>query len=66
MITESKLFKRYSKYVTKEKLQEVINSHPLRAGLFKDLNYAVEFLIKNESDWFTGQNFILDGGYSSQ
>ena len=66
VIKESKLFKDYSKSITKNQAQAVIDSHPLRIGTFKDVNHAVEFLIGNESDWFTGQNFVLDGGYSSQ
>ena len=66
VIKESKLFKDYSKSITKDKAQAVIDSHPLRIGSFKDVNHAIEFLIGNESDWFTGQNFVLDGGYSSQ
>ena len=45
---------------------EIRESHPLRIGSFRDVNGAVEFLINNDSGWFTGQNFILDGGYSSQ
>jgi len=66
VIKESKLFKDYSKSITKDKAQAVIDSHPLRIGSFRDVNGAVEFLINNDSGWFTGQNFILDGGYSSQ
>ena len=66
VIKESQLFKNYSKSITIEKAQSVINSHPLRAGSFNDVNQAIEFLIGENSGWLTGQNFILDGGYSSQ
>ena len=66
VIQESRLFKQYASYVTKETIKKVKESHPLGLGTFNDINHAVNFLISENSEWFTGQNFILDGGYSSQ
>ena len=66
VIKESRLFKQYSSKITKETIEQVKQSHPLGLGTFKDVNNAVNFLISEHSEWFTGQNFILDGGYSSQ
>ena len=66
VIKESRLFKQYSSKITKETIEKVKQSHPLGLGTFKDVNNAVNFLISENSEWFTGQNFILDGGYSTQ
>jgi NAD(P)-dependent dehydrogenase (short-subunit alcohol dehydrogenase family) len=40
--------------------------HPLGIGEVSDVVPTIEFLISSNSRWITGQNFIIDGGYSIQ
>jgi NAD(P)-dependent dehydrogenase (short-subunit alcohol dehydrogenase family) len=36
-----------------------------RMGLAKDISPAVSFLLSNDADYITGQNLIVDGGWTS-
>jgi len=52
--------------LTEEQVKQIINMHPLGIGEVEDVVPLIEFLISNGSLWVTGQNFIVDGGYSCQ
>lgn len=45
-------------------IDNIINMHPLGIGEVDDIVPIVEFLLSNGSRWITGQNIIVDGGYS--
>jgi NAD(P)-dependent dehydrogenase (short-subunit alcohol dehydrogenase family) len=45
-------------------IDNIINMHPLGIGEVDDIVPIVEFLLSNGSRWITGQNIIIDGGYS--
>ena len=55
---------RYISKISQEKKNEVLKKHLLRTGEFKDINNLCEFLLSNKSSWITGQNIVIDGGYS--
>lgn len=61
---KSPMLSKYSKHITKEFFEKVINQHPLGLGEFKDITNAIEFLFSNKSNWITGINLIVDGGYN--
>ncbi len=45
---------------------QILKMHPLGIGEPSDVAHLVGFLLSPESKWITGQNFIIDGGYSIQ
>lgn len=47
-----------------KKVEEIVNMHPLGIGNVSDVIPLINFLLSNESRWITGQNLIIDGGYS--
>jgi len=47
-------------------VDEIKAMHPLGIGEVSDVVPTIEFLISSNSRWITGQNFIIDGGYSIQ
>lgn len=47
-------------------IDSIIAMHPLGIGEVGDVVSAVEFLLSDGSKWMTGQNLIIDGGYSIQ
>ncbi|AOW19029.1 hypothetical protein LPB03_07045 [Polaribacter vadi] len=55
-----KLFSQLSE----ENVNQIIEMHPLGIGEVADVTPMILFLISNKSRWITGQNFIIDGGYS--
>ena len=61
---DSPLYEKYLNKITSSTKIEFSNKHPLGIGNFNDINNLVEFLISNKSKWITGQNLIIDGGYS--
>jgi len=52
--------------LSEEAIQRIKDNHPLGLGKCQDVAYAVRFLLSDESRWMTGQNLIIDGGYSIQ
>ncbi|RZJ66057.1 MAG: SDR family oxidoreductase [Flavobacterium sp.] len=46
--------------------QRIRDNHPLGLGTCDDVAFAVKFLLSDESRWITGQNLVIDGGYSIQ
>ena len=42
----------------------MIESHPLGVGTPEDVSNLINFLISNHSRWITGQNIVIDGGFS--
>jgi NAD(P)-dependent dehydrogenase (short-subunit alcohol dehydrogenase family) len=45
-------------------LNKIQNDHPLGLGRVKDISCMIEFLLSENSRWVTGQNLIVDGGYT--
>lgn len=52
--------------ISAENVEEIKAMHPLGIGEVSDVVPTIEFLISAKSRWITGQNFIIDGGYSIQ
>lgn len=51
--------------VAKEQLQEDIKLYPLkRYGKPEEVAYAVIYLLSDASQWITGSNLLIDGGYT--
>jgi NAD(P)-dependent dehydrogenase (short-subunit alcohol dehydrogenase family) len=52
--------------VPDEVRQKMSNAHPLGFGEPEDVALATIYLLSEASKWMTGNNLILDGGYSVQ
>nr|WP_315146897.1 SDR family oxidoreductase [uncultured Flavobacterium sp.] len=52
--------------INDENVKQITNMHPLGIGDVKDVVPTILFLISDETRWITGQNFVIDGGYSIQ
>lgn len=52
--------------ISNESIDAIKAMHPLGIGEVSDVVPIIEFLISDKSRWITGQNFIVDGGYSIQ
>jgi NAD(P)-dependent dehydrogenase (short-subunit alcohol dehydrogenase family) len=50
--------------LNKEHIQQIENMHPLGLGEVEDVVPMILFLISSNSKWITGQEFVIDGGYS--
>lgn len=50
--------------ISEEQFVEQEKEYPLGLGTPEDVGYAVLFHLSDGSRWLTGQNMIIDGGYS--
>lgn len=50
--------------LSSENISQIKSMHPLGIGNVDDIYNALEFLLSPKSKWITGQNLIIDGGYS--
>lgn len=55
-----------SRFPDSEKMISLVREHTPagRIGRPEDISNTAEFLISDKSEWMTGQNIILDGGFS--
>lgn len=49
-----------------ESVKQIKEMHPLGVGEVDDVVGMLMFLLSDQSKWVTGQNLIIDGGYSIQ
>ena len=53
--------------ITEEQLKEDIQKYPLkRHGKPEEVAYAAVYLLSDASQWVTGSNLVIDGGYTLQ
>ena len=52
--------------MSEEDKKKRVDGFPLGLGETTDISNACIFLLSNASRWITGQNIIVDGGYTIQ
>ena len=52
--------------ISKENIDDIVKKYPLGLGKVENVCYSILFLLSNQSNWITGQNIKIDGGYSVQ
>jgi NAD(P)-dependent dehydrogenase (short-subunit alcohol dehydrogenase family) len=50
--------------LSEENIEKIKAKHPLGLGDPSDISNLIEYLLSDKSRWITGQNYIIDGGYS--
>jgi NAD(P)-dependent dehydrogenase (short-subunit alcohol dehydrogenase family) len=65
-VVDTPMTQQLFKSLSNENIESIINMHPLGIGEVSDVVPMLTFLLSDKSKWITGQNFILDGGYSIQ
>jgi NAD(P)-dependent dehydrogenase (short-subunit alcohol dehydrogenase family) len=63
-IVNTPLTQKLFDQIGEEKKQLIVAKHPLGIGEVTDVVPAILFLLSENSKWITGQNFVIDGGYS--
>lgn len=65
-IVQTPLTNKLFNELSPDQIEEIIKKHPLGIGSVNDVVPCLQFLLSNNSKWITGQNIIIDGGYSIQ
>lgn len=63
-VVETEMTKRFLNSIGEQAAEEVRKGHPLGLGQSKDVCELIEFLISDKSSWITGQEIVIDGGFS--
>ena len=58
------LMKNYLSTLSEEDYRKRVSGFPLGLGDTTDISYACVFLLCDASRWVTGQNIVIDGGYT--
>lgn len=60
------LMENYLSTLTEEQRQNRVSGFPLKLGKTTDVSYTSVFLLSDAARWITGQNIVVDGGYTIQ
>lgn len=63
-LVKTPMMYRMFEVLPEESRQTLIKMHPLGFGSIEDVTSLISFLLSDKSKWITGQNLIIDGGYS--
>jgi len=65
-VVETEMSKEMLKKFSEESIKSIIDMHPLGLGKPEDIANACAFLLSDATQWITGTNLIVDGGYSAK
>lgn len=65
-VVNTRMTQNLFEQISNDNKEEIISMHPLGIGEVDDVVPTILFLISKDSKWITGQNLIIDGGYSIQ
>ena len=63
---DTALLQKSFKMMSQGQIETIYNAHPLGIGTPQDVANLVVYLLSDCSKWMTGQNIIIDGGYSAK
>ena len=63
-LKDTKMMTELSDVLNYKEMDNLKKGYPLGLGSNKDISALCIFLLSDESKWITGQNIIIDGGYS--
>ena len=63
-LKDTKMMTELSDVLNYKEMDNLKKGYPLGLGSIKDISALCIFLLSDESKWITGQNYIVDGGYS--
>jgi NAD(P)-dependent dehydrogenase (short-subunit alcohol dehydrogenase family) len=65
-IVDTEMFQKIKNELSEESLSDIQRRHPLGIGKPEDVGNLCAFLLSDLSNWITGSDYIIDGGYSCQ
>ena len=65
-VVETEMSNKMFENLPEESKKSVIDMHPLGLGKPEDVANTCAFLLSNASQWITGTNLFVDGGYSAK
>lgn len=63
-LVETPLLENTLSQLSQGQIQAVKDDYPLGIGKTSDVSGVVQFLLSDASRWITGQNLVIDGGFS--
>lgn len=60
------MMQNYLSTLSEEEYNKRVGGFPLGLGETTDISNACIFLLSDASKWITGQNLIIDGGFTAQ
>ena len=63
-LVNTPMMHRMFEVLPEESRQTLVKMYSLGFGTIEDVASLISFLLSDNSKWITGQNLIIDGGYS--
>jgi NAD(P)-dependent dehydrogenase (short-subunit alcohol dehydrogenase family) len=65
-LVNTEMFQKIKAELSEESLLDIYKRHPLGIGNPQDVANLCAFLLSDLSNWITGSDYLIDGGYSCQ
>lgn len=65
-VVDTPMTQKLFSQLSDENIDAITKMHPLGVGQISDITALILFLLSDSTRWITGQNLIIDGGYSIQ
>jgi len=64
-VSDTRMTEGLQDSISDDEFQRIVNEYPMGLGDTQDVAKMCVFLLSDDSKWITGQNIVVDGGYSS-
>lgn len=65
-VTDTQMTKGLKDSISEDEFQRIVKQYPMGLGETKDVATLCVFLLSDDAKWITGQNLVVDGGYSAR
>ncbi|HEX8269202.1 MAG TPA: SDR family oxidoreductase [Flavobacterium sp.] len=65
-VVDTPMTQKLFSQIEEQNVNRIVGMHPLGIGSIDDITPLILFLLSADSRWITGQNIMIDGGYSIQ
>ena len=65
-VSDTRMTEGLQDSIRDDEFQRIVSEYPMGLGNSHDVANMCVFLLSDDAKWITGQNIVIDGGYSAR